>query len=330
MLSVGEVRRGGVDVALVEATATCRSASPGIACTVSARYEVVAVGSEAAEVVLRTNTWTTVREVDGRAVSWEESREATRRFRIRPRQTVVVVLGGDVRERGGAGPFYGAGCFLDPHGGCPGMYARHAFVGRATSPRPADSTLWLPSLDSERLSAATITIRHPSRWRVSSFSPDVGVERAADGRSTRLTLPAGFEGDAAKLERGRRVRRDRGGPFLGLGRVRRQGPFLRVGYEHPLAVLGDDFGVSLSGTVESNVVDQLGVAVVGSFILPTASILPSLSLGLGVPVQCAPQPAGGVRLEMSLHARLLGVEVMVDRYPRLDEWRWAWVLRASL
>jgi hypothetical protein len=227
---------------------------------------------------------------------------------------------------------WNADCWGNVHSGCPGAFARHAVVGRYATPRWYGAP-WL-SIRVEDAAVAdlplVIVVTHPSSWHLSDDRPDDGVdfERSHDGRTTRIHVPVGGQTIHADLAVRTSRPRNRGGPFLGLGRVARDRAWLRGGYEHPFVV--EPTMVSLSGLVETDGREVLVVAVLAEVATSAVIIFPSLSFGVGVPVQILPEPAGGFRVQMSLHPRLIGLEVSVDRYPRLKDTRWAWTFRVSI
>jgi hypothetical protein len=185
----------------------------------------------------------------------------------------------------------------------------------------------------------------PSR-RTASYRPDVEV-RAPDGFVGRVT-PRRDQGpvDEDRVEEGsvdkatieeatvgkvniekvsveeidvtlRSAPRDvsPGGPVLALGEVVGRGAVVgRVGWEifAPTSVA---HGFAVDATTEGAVtVAYLPQIVTGSWLL-----LPSLGLGLGLPVQLAPLLTSGLRFQASLALPLVGLVTWLDVLPRAPE-----------
>ena len=59
-------------------------------------------------------------------------------------------------------------------------------------------------------------------------------------------------------------------------------------------------------------------------------VIPSASVGLGLPVQFQPQPTVGVRALGTHHFLLLGASISVDYFPGVDELRLTGLVRLGL
>jgi hypothetical protein len=326
-----ETEAEGVEVALTHLEARCRDGIYGATCAFVARFTVVARGDVPVDAVFSFTEMPTVVRLDGVEDDGERAgyELAVELSPGQPRQVEVESVASQSHFHGRP---WNADCWGNVHSGCPGAFARHAVVGRYATPRWYGAP-WL-SIRVEDAAVAdlplVIVVTHPSSWHLSDDRPDDGVdfERSHDGRTTRIHVPVGGQTIHADLAVRTSRPRNRGGPFLGLGRVARDRAWLRGGYEHPFVV--EPTMVSLSGLVETDGREVLVVAVLAEVATSAVIIFPSLSFGVGVPVQILPEPAGGFRVQMSLHPRLIGLEVSVDRYPRLKDTRWAWTFRVSI
>ncbi|WP_244237678.1 hypothetical protein [Corallococcus llansteffanensis] len=211
----------------------------------------------------------------------------------------------------------------------PAVQARHALL----SPGPARATHWDIDylLGPIRTWAGNpelhVTVRVPSAWEVGS-SPDASARTLPVATGWRLR----HEGEHVVAERSLSAASapewlnvtltkpkpwwTPGGVQLGLGA--RLGDdsrvMARLGYQ---LAAPESFLHSLS--VETDFREQLVLTPLTQYATPQVAIIPSLGLGLGVPVQVLPEARPGLRLLADLHFGPLGAALSWDHYPALRE-----------
>ncbi|WP_245768869.1 hypothetical protein [Stigmatella aurantiaca] len=172
-----------------------------------------------------------------------------------------------------------------------------------------------------------VTVRIPSAWEVGS-SPDAsartlpeatgwqvrrqGAHAVAERRIEGASAPEWF--NIALTQR--KPWWTPGGVQLGVGaRLGGSSRFMaRLGYQ---LAAPESFLHSLS--VETDFREQLVLTPLTQYATPQILILPSLGLGVGVPVQVRPEARPGLRLLVDLHFGPAGAALSWDHYPRLRE-----------
>ncbi|NVJ19708.1 hypothetical protein HUW62_00465 [Myxococcus sp. AM011] len=209
----------------------------------------------------------------------------------------------------------------------PAVKARHVLL----SPGPARATHWDIDylLGPIRTWAGNpelhVTVRVPSTWEVGS-SPDASARTPPVATDWRLR----HEGSQVVAERHLTAASapewlnvtltkpvpwwTPGGVQLGLGLRSLDGIRLlaRLGYQFaaPEAFLH-------SFSVETDFHKQLVLTPLSQYATPQVAIIPSLGLGLGVPVQVLPDVRPGLRLLVDLHFGPVGAVLNWDHYPEL-------------
>ncbi|MDY7230997.1 hypothetical protein [Hyalangium rubrum] len=172
-----------------------------------------------------------------------------------------------------------------------------------------------------------VTVRFPSAWEVGS-SPDAsartqpeatgwqvrreGAHAVAERRFEAASAPEWF--NIALTQR--KSWWIPGGVQLGVGAQLGEGSrfMARLGYQ---LAAPKSFLHSLS--VETDFREQLVLAPLTQYATPQILIIPSLGLGVGVPVQVLPEARPGLRLLVDLHFGPVGAALSWDHYPRLRE-----------
>ncbi|RKG96861.1 hypothetical protein D7V97_35085 [Corallococcus sp. CA053C] len=211
----------------------------------------------------------------------------------------------------------------------PAVQARHALL----SPGPARATHWDIDylLGPIRTWAGNpnlhVTVRVPSAWEVGS-SPDASAhtlpvatgwrlrhEDAHGVAERRLTAASAPEWLNVTLTKPKPWWTP-GGVQLGLGaRLGDDSRFMaRLGYQFAGP---ESFLHSLS--VETDFREQVVLTPLTQYATPQVAIIPSLGLGLGIPVQVLPEARPGLRLLADLHFGPLGAALSWDHYPALRE-----------
>lgn len=207
----------------------------------------------------------------------------------------------------------------------PAVQARHVLL----SPGPARATHWDIDylLGPIRTWAGNpelhITVRVPSEWEVGS-SPDAsartlpvatdwrvrheGAHGVAERRLTAASAPEWLNITLTKPKPWWTP----GGVQWGLGARLGDGSrfMARLGYQ--LAAPGF---LLHSLSAETDFREQLVLTPLTQYATPQVAIIPSLGLGLGVPVQVLPDARLGLRLLADLHFGPVGVALSWDHYP---------------
>jgi|SRR5215217_5721705 len=211
----------------------------------------------------------------------------------------------------------------------PAVQARHVLL----SPGPARTTRWDIDylLGPIRTWAGNpelhVTVRAPSAWEVGS-SPDASAQTApvatdwrlrhegaqvvAERRLTAASAPEWLNVTLTKPEPWWTP----GGVQLGLGVRSLDGTRLmaRLGYQFAAP---ESFLHSFSA--ETDFRKQLVFTPLSQYATPQVAIIPSLGLGLGVPVQVLPDVRPGLRFLVDLHFGPVGTVLNWDHYPALGE-----------
>ncbi|MCA9619013.1 MAG: hypothetical protein KC731_08325 [Myxococcales bacterium] len=184
-----------------------------------------------------------------------------------------------------------------------------------------------------------IEIRHPTGWSLwgGAIAHDTGHRAELvpagerDGRAVaRLTIPPGggadvlsfgFDDDPIPIFHG--------GPMVGIGGVVGSGSELRMRFGWEFAAPEYlVWGVS----ADTNFTDRVVITPSGDFTLPHLFfVIPSLSLGAGLPIVVTPNPTVGVRLESAITFFPVGFAASVDIFPGVskpDPHRIDWTLLA--
>jgi hypothetical protein len=158
-----------------------------------------------------------------------------------------------------------------------------------------------------------IFVQGPAGWRAAATDGE-GV-RDAEGRSELVASADAQDGvRPVFLERGFHndiVRH--GGPFLALGAAIDKGFRARVGYE-----LGISDLVLVQVALDTDFSSQLVAAALLEVASWSAVILPSVSFGVGVPVQIRPDVRPGLRLEASATLFAAAFVATLDLWPQSD------------
>jgi hypothetical protein len=169
--------------------------------------------------------------------------------------------------------------------------------------------------------AIQVMLRHPASWEVGiSTTGDARKPRQqsrADGDSRTVELALSPAVDLLRVHVGLPPRvLLNGGVLLGLGGTLDdpRGFRARLGYE--IAAPGWLFhGL----TVDTDFTDEL--VVTPTWEAATSGvmvIIPSLAVGLGVPVQVKPEVTAGIRMQLTLQWPFIGLVTTFDLYPGLD------------
>ncbi|MFP2924039.1 hypothetical protein ACLESO_02240 [Pyxidicoccus sp. 3LG] len=211
----------------------------------------------------------------------------------------------------------------------PAVNARHVLL----SPERAQATHWDIDylLGPIRTWAGNpelhITVRFPSAWEVGS-SPDEYARTLPVATGWRIRREGAHSVAERHLEAAsapewlnitltkRKPRWIPGGVQLGLGaRLGSGSRFIaRLGYQ---LAAPESFLHSLS--VETDFREQLVFTPLTQYATPQVVIIPSLGLGVGVPVQVRPEVRPGLRLLADLHFGPVGAALSWDHYPELRE-----------
>ncbi|NMO16633.1 hypothetical protein HPC49_20480 [Pyxidicoccus fallax] len=210
----------------------------------------------------------------------------------------------------------------------PAVRARHVLL----SSEPARATHW----DIDYLlgpirtwagnPALHVSVRAPAAWEVGS-SPDTFARTPPVATGWRLRregaqvvaerhLEAASAPEWLNITLTKRTRWIPGGVQLGLGaRLGADSRFMaRLGYQ-----LAAPEPLLHSLSVETDFREQLVLTPLSQYATPQIAIIPSLGLGLGVPVQVRPDVRPGLRLLADLHFGPLGAALSWDHYPKLRE-----------
>jgi len=211
----------------------------------------------------------------------------------------------------------------------PAVNARHVLL--APEPRRAEHWDIDYFLEPIRTWAGSpdihITVRFPSEWEVGSspdaFAHSLPVATGWELRREDSHMVASRRFEAASVPDWLNITLTKpkpvwspGGVQLGLGaRLGGGGRFMaRLGYQ---LALPEPLLHSLS--VETDFREQLTLTPLTQYATPQVLILPSLGLGVGVPVQVRPEARPGLRLLADLHFGPLGASLTWDHYPELKE-----------
>jgi hypothetical protein len=105
---------------------------------------------------------------------------------------------------------------------------------------------------------------------------------------------------------------ENGGGFIGAGgRIGSHGgPRFRVGYDVALRQI-----LMVSLAAESDLTHMMQIVPAAELATPAVWFLPSVGIGLGVPIQVRPDTRAGVRIEGSIHWFPLGFVTALDIFP---------------
>jgi hypothetical protein len=211
----------------------------------------------------------------------------------------------------------------------PAVQARHVLLSSGTQP----VTFWDIDylLGPIRTWAGNpklhVSVRIPASWQVGS-SPNASARALPEAAGWQLRREGAYTVAERHLEGAsapewlnialtqRKPWWTRGGAQLGLGaRLGGASRFMaRLGYQ---LAAPESFLHSLS--VETDFREQLVLTPLTQYATPQILILPSLGLGVGVPVQVLPDARPGVRLLVDVHMGPVGAAFSWDHYPQLRE-----------
>ena len=201
------------------------------------------------------------------------------------------------------------------------VHMRHHILGtRAAVPEFDLAYLVAPIRTWGSVGAIHVSIRYPATWLVgvavddktdmpavkdrierSTRTVEMDLNSAADLLRLHITLPA-------------RVFRN-GGVLLGIGGTVDQPRGLRARLGYEVAAPGWLFhGITMDTDFSEELVvtPTLEAATSGLFF-----VIPSLAVGLGVPIRVAPEATAGVRMQLTLQWPFVGFVTSVDLYPAL-------------
>lgn len=172
-----------------------------------------------------------------------------------------------------------------------------------------------------------VTVRIPSAWEVGS-SPDAYPRTLPEATGWQVRREGAHAVAERRLEAAsapewlnialtqRKPWWPPGGVQLGVGARLGEGSrfMARLGYQ---LAAPESFLHSLS--VETDFREQLVLTPLTQYATPQILIIPSLGLGVGVPVQVLPEARPGLRLLVDLHFGPVGAALSWDHYPRLRE-----------
>ena len=172
-----------------------------------------------------------------------------------------------------------------------------------------------------------VTVRIPSAWEVGS-SPDAYARTLPEATGWQVRREGAHAVAERRLEAAsapewlnialtqRKPWWIPGGVQLGVGARLGDGSrfMARLGYQ---LAAPESFLHSLS--VETDFREQLVLTPLTQYATPQILIIPSLGLGVGVPVQVLPEARPGLRLLVDLHFGPVGAALSWDHYPRLRE-----------
>ncbi|WP_240486671.1 hypothetical protein [Hyalangium minutum] len=172
-----------------------------------------------------------------------------------------------------------------------------------------------------------VTVRIPSAWEVGS-SPDTSARTLPEATGWQVRREGAHAVAERRLEAAsapewlnialtqRKPWWIPGGVQLGVGARLGDGSrfMARLGYQ---LAAPESFLHSLS--VETDFREQLVLTPLTQYATPQILIIPSLGLGVGVPVQVLPEARPGLRLLVDLHFGPVGAVLSWDHYPRLRE-----------
>jgi len=231
-----------------------------------------------------------------------ESRVAAFRVRVAPDEAVLLRV--DAELHPGATDFP-PGWVLEPAEG------RHPFLHGEPMTRPVHEVILHGPMPG--IPADVIALRHPAGWesagpRSARRVPAGGADDVPARAETTAILELSPPGPVLR----------HGGPVFGLGAVmgshEASGLRLRAGYE--VAVAEEWLLAAISADFDPS--GRLIFAATGE--AATAHLLfvvPSVSLGVGLPVQVLPRAAVGVRAVATVHLPLIGFVTTVDVFPGL-------------
>lgn len=203
------------------------------------------------------------------------------------------------------------------------VQARHPLLGGVSGPGPAHPVIFRWSRNWAQVLSRHFDVRYPSGWKLH------GSKWKAQGAITeqfisRDIAPGDEPVDVDLRKKEPRLPVANGGPVVAVGGALGDGFRMRYGYEAGVldwilpAVHADVNYAGLAVLTPS-------VDVATSAQLP----LPSLAVGLGMPVRIRPESRAGVRLKLSA-AMAVGVEATVDYYPADNDWESTLAARLSL
>ena len=199
---------------------------------------------------------------------------------------------------------------------------RHPLLGTRAAPLAYDlEYLVAPIRTWGRVGTILVTIHHPVSWKVGltavgpSGEPKQKSSVEGETRTVELTLNPATDLLTFHIVLPERVFHN-GGVLLAIGGTvdDPRGVSARLGYE----VAAPDWlfhGVTMDTDFSDTLVftPTWEAATRGAWFL-----IPSLALGLGVPVQVAPEVTAGIRAQFTLQWPFVGLVTSIDVYPGLD------------
>lgn len=238
---------------------------------------------------------------------------------VPPHATTIVEMRTEqpITTYGGTGPGSEIASPIDPHDA---LAARHPLV--ATRWEIARRGLvWVgPSIvHFTSLGPTTIRVHPIEGWEASAHAEHAISDRTEDGARTFVWTPSEHDENVRAvigLELSHGVHTDvlrNGGPFIAFGAT------FNEGYEAFRGRLGYEIGlgewVLFSASVETDFERQVVVAPLLEVATWSNIIAPSLSIGLGVPIQVLPYAQAGVRIEAAATFYSIAFVAAVDFWP---------------
>ena len=235
-------------------------------------------------------------------------------LRARPGQRLGVVVTGRMHP----------GRFFVPSYARPAVSTRHIWLGSAPGSTDFNFTyLVAPIRTWGPAPPIRLRLRYPSAWKLSgTLAGARGVTPLAAGRrqGDLTEIRATIDGQAVdSVDFSVTLPPPHlfhGGPLLGLGGTLDDSRRLRVrlGYEVAApAWLFHNLNIETDFDQELLLVPTMHATTAGVF-----SVIPSLSVGLGLPIRVHSRPTAGVRLELTVQWPVLGLVATFDIFPGVD------------
>ncbi len=165
--------------------------------------------------------------------------------------------------------------------------------------------------------AMTLTLSHPAQWQETEWGAEAMTERVVGGKRIREgVVPTSVDTLSIDLLLDRPFRL-RGGAFVAIGGHVDDATGVRLRAGGEMSWRGHRL-ISLAVEVARG--DDPAVVIVPAFALatPMVLIIPSLSIGAGVPVRVSPEVDVGARVQLDVHFGPVGYFVAFDGYPGME------------
>lgn len=169
----------------------------------------------------------------------------------------------------------------------------------------------------------TLTLSHPDGWEPTFWGSDTLTERVVDGRRiSEGVVPTSIDTLSMDLLLDDRFEL-RGGLFAAIGGHVDDASGLRLRFGGELSWQASrllSLAVELERGGDGAAEEDTGIVIVPAVALasPMVIIIPSLSIGAGVPVRVSPQVDVGGRIQLDMHFGPVGYFVAFDFYPGMD------------